>query len=41
MDNYNKIGDAHTKGLTIACPLICVCYNEFYKYLMLQLAFSS
>ena len=40
MPGYDKIGDAHAKGVAIAWPWLCVCYNKFYKYVMLQIAFS-
>jgi hypothetical protein len=40
MPSYDKIGDAHTKGATIAWPSLCVCYNKFYEYIMLHIAFS-
>ena len=40
MHGYDKIGDAHSKGASIAWPWLCVCYNKFYKYVMLQIAIS-
>ncbi|XP_020395007.1 uncharacterized protein [Zea mays] len=35
MPGYDKIGDAHAKGVAIAWPWLCVCYNKFYKYVQM------